>query len=138
MNWSTEWSFTTNRFTVTLDIHPCEDDPEDFFEFEEDVEAIRSGDVLWFDARVRVYGLDTILAEEHLCGNSYDTIEDFLTGHRDADPMNRNCSLMRAEKGDNVCICHYFPDMIRCAISDARNTFATLKKTYQNTNLRAA
>jgi hypothetical protein len=34
--------------------------------------------------------------------------------------MNRNCSIMRAARGGNVCICHYFPGMVAEAINAAR------------------
>jgi len=38
--------------------------------------------------------------------------------------MNRNCAPMRAARGDNVVVGHYFPQMVRQAIADARRTLA--------------
>jgi hypothetical protein len=52
---------------------------------------------------------------------------EFYTGHRDTDPMNRNCSIMRAARSENVVICHYFPSMVQEAISAARTELARLK-----------
>lgn len=41
--------------------------------------------------------------------------------------MNRNCSIMRAANGDNVMIGHYFPDMVREAVRQARAWLASAK-----------
>ena len=53
-------------------------------------------------------------------------LERFWTDHRDSDPMNRNCSIMRAARGGNVVICHYFPDMVRTAVDEARKALANI------------
>ena len=42
--------------------------------------------------------------------------------------MNRNCTIMRAARGGNVCIGHYFPSMVHEAISEARKTLASTPK----------
>src|SRR3954471_7149583 len=118
------FSFRTDRFVVTAYIEPEECSPEDQFDFQEDIDAINSGEVEYFcttvEVRDRLTGV--VLGSDHLGGSAYNDPEEFFTAYRDRDPMNRNCSVMRAAKGGNVCICHYFPDMIRQACRDARDT----------------
>lgn len=122
------WSFETDRFFIGLYAEPEDMDPADSFEFPEDIEAVRNGDVEWFCAVVRVYYKKDNFPEswwreigsDSLGACAYKTLAEFYTAHRDADPMNRNCSIMRAARGENVTICHYFPDMVRTAIADAR------------------
>ena len=120
------WSFETAQFRVVLEVEPCEDDPADSFEFPEDIEAVRSGRVEWFNAHLVVYRqCDSCddwheLSRDVLCGCSYYSVREFYTSHRDADPLNRNSSIMRAAKGSNVVICHYFPSMVSEAIGEAR------------------
>ena len=123
------WSFKTRNFQVDLMISPCEIDPEDSLEFPEDVELVRSGQVEWFDASVAVKHLPTgiELGSDHLGCCSYYDFESFFEGHRDKDPMNRNCSIMREAKGSNVVICHYFPSMVRESISAARINLDLIK-----------
>ena len=131
----TVWSFETARFRVALEISPEEMDPADSFEFDDDIEAVRSGAVEWFCATVTVYFIDREnddlreIGFDTLGGCAYKTVREFYTSHRDKDPMNRNCSLMRAahakeHEGRAVVICHYFPDMVRQAIHDARRHLA--------------
>lgn len=122
--YETVWSFDTARFTVALELAPEDMPPEDCFDLSEDVEAVHNGDVEWFTARVAVYKDGHEIGTDYLGGCAYRTVEEFYTGHRDKDPMNRNSSIMRAAKGNNCAICHYFPDMIAQAIADARNTLA--------------
>lgn len=117
------WSFATARYTVAFWAEPEDLDPEDSFEFADDVEFARSGDPAhWFCAFVGVLDNETdeCLDYDVLGGCSYKSFREFYSSHRDRDPLNRNCSIMRAERGDNVVICHYFPDMVRQAISAAR------------------
>jgi hypothetical protein len=125
------WSFETARFFVGFYAEPEEMDPADSFQFDDDIEAVRSGSVEWFSASVRVYlkGDDdnwctdwTLVGRDDLGGCAYSSVREFYTSHRDPDPMNRNCSTMRAVRGENVVICHYFPGMVAEAISDARRT----------------
>mgnify|MGYP001119517483 CR=1 FL=1 len=81
-----------------------------------------SGEYVAFGTIVTVYLDGEPIGEDSIWGSVYADGEEsqFWTGHRDADPMNRNCSIMRAARGGNVCICHYFPDLVREAISEAR------------------
>ena len=126
MNAHTAWSFETANFRVALEVSECLDDPADHFSMDEDVEAVRNGDVLWFDASVvvSVYDWDRRdyqeIGRDSLGCCSYYSVDDFVSGHRDADPMNRNCSLMRAARGGNVVMMHYFPSMVVEAIGEAR------------------
>jgi hypothetical protein len=127
--WETVWTFDTPNFRVTLEVTPEDMDPADSFEFQEDIDAVRERRVEWFIAKVAVYfGDDPEHLEEIgadvLGGCAYKTVREFYTSHRDPDPMNRNCSIMRATKGQNVVICHYFPDMVQQAIAEARRHMA--------------
>lgn len=123
--WETVWAFHTRNFTIKLQITPCLIDPSDCFENEDDIKAIHEENVLWFDARVSVEKNNHEIGSDCLGGCAYESVSDFYESHRDANPMNRNCSLMRAAKGSNVAICDYFPDMVRQAIADARHTLQT-------------
>lgn len=128
MHRETVWEFKTRKFRVTLDIAQCEDDPRDSFSFDEDIEAVENGRVEWFNAYVTVYGPKGVeVAQDSLHCCAYATIREFYTSHRDRDPMNRNSSIMRAARGSNVTICHYFPDMVSEAIGEARKFLANLK-----------
>lgn len=131
------WSFETARLFIGLYIEPEEMDPADSFEFPEDVEAVRSGALDWFAASVRIYLKgedDTYCADwreigsDYLGGCAYTTVREFYTSHRDPDPMNRNCTAMRAVRGDRTAIAHYFPDMVRQAIDAARVTASRLAR----------
>lgn len=121
------WTFQTANFKVSLIAHSEDSDPADHFDNDENVEFARhNGGSAWFSAEVRVERWDADsedweeVASDHLGGCSYETFKDFYAGHRDKDPMNRNSSIMRAEKGQNAVICHYFPDMVSTAIQNAR------------------
>ena len=119
------WSFRTARFEVTLRIERDRhyqydgDDPEG-----ETQAKLKSGEYVAFNSFVDVELDGVTVGTSALYGSVYSA-EDysaFWTDHRDADPMNRNCTIMRAAHpaGPHVSICHYFPDMIAEAISEAR------------------
>lgn len=122
------WEFNTAQFRVALEISPEDMDPADSFEFEEDIEAVRNGNVEWFCARVAVYlkGQRLALGADSLGGCAYNTVAEFYTSHRDPDAMNRNCTIMRAARGD-ISICHYFPEMVSIAVKEARAELARIK-----------
>lgn len=124
--YETVWSFETARFRVELQTMPEDLDPADSFEMQEDIDAVHNGDVLWFQARVVVYLDGKTVGIDTLGGCAYNSFEEFYTSHRDRDPMNRNCSIMRAAHGGNVVLCHYFPSMVAEAIADARRNIAKL------------
>ena len=120
------WAFNTANFKISLIVEPEYGDPHDFFDSDEDIEFAYQGGPAWFSAEVRVDRWNPAseewekIASDHLGGCCYKTFEEFYTAHRDPDPMNRNSSIMRAEKGQNTVICHYFPDMVSQAINSAR------------------
>ena len=62
-HWDTVWSFSTARYRVVAEVTECSDDPADNFDCAEDVDAVRSGRIAWFDARVRV---QRIIDGEHV------------------------------------------------------------------------
>jgi len=119
------WSFKTRQFRVSLILQRNwryqydGDDPEG-----ETQAKLNSGEYVAFDSRVEVEWEGQVIGENHLGGSVYsaDNVSEFWTAHRDPDPMNRNCSIMRANhpSGPRVSICHYFPGMVEEAISEAR------------------
>lgn len=123
------WTFRTARFLVALEIiHLAGYQYDGDDECGETQADLDSGELLAFDSRVTV-SLDGVeIGSDSLGGSLYsaDTLKEFWTAHRDSDAMNRNCTLMRAARGDNVCICHYFPDMVRSAIAEARKHLASV------------
>lgn len=136
-DWETLWTFDTPNFRVAFEVAPEDMDPVDSFEFPEDIAFANEGGAAWFCASVAVYFGDSEddlmeVGRDILGGCSYRSFEKFYTSHRDRDSMNRNCSIMRAAKGQNVVICHYFPGMVREAIADARHNCRRL-----GTSLRA-
>lgn len=124
MKQGTVWQFRTDRLTVRLEIerdrrYQYDGDDEDG----ETQAKIDSGEYVAFDSRVVVELEDgTEIGSDSLGGSVYsaDDYSDFWRAHRDKDAMNRNCSAMRAARGANVVICHYFPDMVQQAIDEAR------------------
>lgn len=116
------YQFSIGEIEVRGFVYPEDMDPADSFQFDEDVEAVRSGEVEWFGVTVEVLKNGHVIGSDHLGGCAYKTVHEFFDGHRDPDPMNRNSSIMRAAHGGNVAICHYFPSMVSQAIADARRT----------------
>ena len=120
---TTLWSFSTARFTVT-----CAAD------YDQDVDLSWRDDAhaAWADANgVEYYEFDVtvtyrgrVIGTASLCGSGYSDPRDFVTAHRDPDPLNRNCSIMRAANGPDSFIGHYFPDMLREALAEARRYLA--------------
>lgn len=124
------WRFRTANFQVELRLE------RDFnYRYDGDDEdgktqaAIDSGEYVAFNAFVSVFWNGEQIGQDALHGSVYgrDEVVDFYTAHRDANPMNRNSSIMRAAEGLNVCICHYFPGMVLEAIKDARREIARRK-----------
>jgi len=126
----TVWTFKAGRFVVSLELirdHGYQYDGDD--ENGETQSALDSGELVAFDSFVTVEMDGEEIGADALCGSVYssDDVAAFYTDHRCADPMNRNCSIMRAARG-NCSICHYFPDMVRQAIAEARGTIAARKE----------
>ncbi len=111
-HWETVWTFDTPNFRVALEVTPEDMDPADSFQFPEDIEAVRSGAVEWFCARVVVYqGEDednlTEIASDVLGGCAYKSVREFYTSHR----VHRSAD--------------YFTDMISVAVLAARHKLRT-------------
>jgi hypothetical protein len=121
--WGVVWSFKTEKLEVILKLdrdHGYKYDGDD-----EDGQTQRdldSGKLVAFNSHVIVLLDGEEIGSDSLYGSVYENgnASKFWTAHRDPDHMNRNCSLLRAERG-NVIICHYFPDMVRTATQMARD-----------------
>lgn len=137
MRYEPVWTFNTARFRVELALaydygHQYDGDDADG----ETQAKLDSGEYVAFDSRVRITLDGVTIGEDHLGASVYDAgdVADFWTAHRDRDPMNRNCSVMRAAwRGEGnpdakVSICHYFPGMIAEAIAEARKHLAGVPK----------
>lgn len=117
------WRFETANIIIRAGVCAEIDDPADHFEFEEDIEAVRNDEVDWFCAVVEATNTNSNrLAWDTLGGCAYETAREFFEAHRDRDPMNRNCTAYRAVRGQNATLCHYFPDMVRTVLLEARET----------------
>jgi len=131
-NFETVWEFNTARFRVTLEIEPEDMDPADSFEFQEDIDAVRNGTVEWFQAVVSVYLDGKRVGWDSLGGCAYYSVREFYTSHRDPNPMNRNCTIMRQARAGSpdakYSICHYFPSMVHEAIAHARKNLCDIPK----------
>ena len=118
----TVWSFKTKRFEIRLEIERDYNYQYDGDDENGEVQSkLDSGEFVAFDSSVIVFFDGDMIAWDSLCGSVYDyrEISEFWQAHRGPDPMDRNCSEMRAARG-NIGICHYFPDMVRSAVKDAR------------------
>jgi len=117
------WNFATPNFTVRVDALPEEDWDLSWDDTGEVCSGLISGRYVGFCARAQVIDSDgNVLATDYLGNCIYASLQDFASGHRDPDPLNRNCSLMRQARGQNMIICHYFPDMVRIVCDKARTT----------------
>jgi len=124
----TMWKFKTKNFTVRAVIETDKYVDTSFDETGKTQEKINSGEWLAFNTIVSVEYRGATIGTDTLCGSIYETPSLFFVDHRDSDTMNRNCSLMRQAKGQNVSVCHYFPEMVRQAIAQARNTFTDMPR----------
>lgn len=123
MGKETVWQFDTKHFSVKLLV-----EQEDRYQYDGDDEdgeiqrKIDCGEYIAFQSAVIVEHDGEEIAADYLGGSVYDwrTVPEFWTAHRGRDPMDRNCSIMRAARGANVCICHYFPGMVAEAVAEAR------------------
>ena len=129
------WEFSTARYTVALFVEDEEMAPADSFEFDDDIEAVRSGAVAWFQATVVVYGPDgTIWGRDDLGGCAYKTVREFYSSHRwqysqrqdrwITDPKSRAwkaCEARRPRQADGSrADGGYFADMVRTAVAEAK------------------
>jgi hypothetical protein len=117
-----DWTFKTRNFEITA---TCTDEPFPDLSWDESgatAEMLDSGLAVAFNVVVRVYYRGTEIASDSLGECIYGSTGEFLTAHRTADEMDRNCTAMRAARG-NVVICHYFPSMVLEAVRAARTYF---------------
>lgn len=122
------WEFRTKNFRVVLKIEREHNPIYDGDDEDGEVQSKLDDETyISFDSEVSVYfrDEDKPLASDYLGSSVYgwDDFPDFWRAHRSADPMNRNCEEMREVRGPNCCIGHYFPDMVREAISAARDAW---------------
>jgi len=125
-DWELHWQFDTAKYRIIFATAP-ELEPYDGEDIDGSIrDAINNGTFAWFIARVTVVAKETgyVIGADYLGMCCYNSVEEFLTSHRDDDDMNRNCSTMRNKRGSNVVICHYFPSMVLQAIEEARRTLA--------------
>jgi hypothetical protein len=128
-NWETVWTFDTARFSVQLQLtQDCDQTYDGDDDNGETQENINSGVYTMFDSRVVVLWDDRMIGADYLGSNVYAEPKEFWTAHRESDPMSRNCSIMRKARGDNVCVCHYFPSMVSEAIKAARENLCNVPK----------
>lgn len=128
----TLWEFETERLIVKLEIEPSVD-PDISWMHQDQLDDLESGHLVFFDAACTVYGpINKILGYDSLGESCYFIPQKFVTDHRDSDPMNRNCSIMRTKRGEKVVICHYFPSMVKQACQQARQTMRNQIKNYSN------
>ena len=121
----TLWQFDTARFSIVCTAEEEWDVDLSWDETGETAEKLASGEYVVFCAKVAVYLDGREVAADYLGQCIYADAADFTTGHRDTDPMNRNCSIMRKGRG-NISICHYFPDMVATAVAEARKALTNL------------
>lgn len=121
------YCFSIGRFEIRADIEPSQDLDLSWDESGETAENLNSG--LWeaFDTKVSVLLNGVEIASDWLCQSIYADPREFFSDHRSADPMNRNCSIMRATNGGNAVICHYLPGMVSQAIAEAREWLASAR-----------
>ena len=126
-NADTVWSFKTARFEARLVIektHGYQYDGDDTDG--EAQEKLDNGEYAAFESAVLIFLDGEMIAWDSLVGSVYatETMNEFWTMHRSPNPMHRNCSIRRAKEA--VLIGHYFPDMVRTAIREARQYVASM------------
>jgi hypothetical protein len=114
------WRFNAGRFRVELNLRRVRGyryDGDD--EGGETQAALDSGEMVAFESVVSVFLDGEEIGADYLGGSVYcaDQVAEFFTAHRDPNPENRNTL---ANGAKNVRICHYFPDMVRTAVDEAR------------------
>lgn len=130
------WTFETKRFVVALFAAEEDCSPDDSFSDDRDVAFASDGDLShWFYASVIVYGPDgEIWGSDHLGGCSHNSFREFYSAHRwqysrrqgrfITDPKSRAwkaCEARRPRRSDGSrADGHYFPQMVREALSQAR------------------
>jgi hypothetical protein len=122
------WEFRTEQFHIVAYIELEDDTDLSWDDTGEVREKLESGEYEAFGTEVIVYWRGNEIAADYLGGSIYANPRDFFREHRSDDPMNRNCSIMRAANGENCAICHYFPDMVRQVVAEARQALSSLPR----------
>ena len=117
------FSFETAQFRVVATIEPDEDLDLSFDETGEVAEDLDAGRSVAFRTCVEVLDKQTgaVLGSDHLGGSIYTDPSRFFESHRDSPDSDRNTL---ANKARGVVIGHYFPDMVRVAVAEARRNLA--------------
>ncbi len=123
--------FCTKRFAISAFIEY--DDNYRYNGDDEDAGTQRkldSGEYVAFDTQVVIHFDGLKIADEWLCGNVYAFGEEdqFFSDHWRSEDLYRNCEAMRAKRGHNAVICHYFPSMVKEAVSQARKFLNNVPK----------
>ena len=116
------WSFNTRRFTVELHAAPETDADLSWDETGETQANVESG--LWACVcfRVRVLYAGRTIATDYLGDSIYADVHDFYRQHREGGDENRKVHGYRRKH------CHYFPDMVRNAVAEARASLLALPR----------
>jgi len=126
------WAFNTTNLRARL-VAEIDEDPDLSWRDEEQERYDEERGVTYYVFSVIVDWQGVEVSRDVLCGCGYSDIREFLTAHRDPDPLNRNSSIMRAAKGEHTAICHYFPSMVFQAITDARSALQRIRTPYLRT-----
>lgn len=113
------WEFRTRNFRVILEIEKERgyvydgDDPDG-----ETQAKLDSGEYVAFSSKVSVIHDCEEIGADYLSGSVYgaDEIAEFWQSHRTSPAEFRN-SIDRP----GICFCHYFPDMVKTALNEARD-----------------
>ena len=139
------WRFDTARFTVALFAEDEDTPPKGHFCDPRDEAFASDGDPAhWFCAVVAIYDENgERIAHDVLGGCSYNSFREFYSAHRwqysrrakgwITDPKSRvwkACEARRPRRLDGSRMDgHYFPDMVRTAIGEARAHLLRLQHT---------
>ncbi len=115
------WDFKTANFRVALECTPDYDLDLSWDEDGSTREALESGELIAFQAKVAVYDMTTgdEIGADYLGGCIYASVEDFID-HRKCGKQNREY----AAQGETGRCGSYFRDMVTEAIEQARKRYA--------------
>lgn len=141
-----DWRFDTANFSVIFYADDEDQHPADHFSCSKDIAFAESGnDGAWFCAVVAVYGSDeNLIAYDTLGGCSYGSVREFYSSHRwqysrrqrkwITDPKSRAWKALEARRprrSDGTrADGHYFPDMIRAAVAEAKQQIALAREGF--------
>ena len=128
------WSFETARYTVAFFALEEDADPADLMDNNNEIERIRnsSNPAGWFCAAIGVYDEHgKLIGSDYLGACSYGSFREFYSDHRNSNQAHRNCSVqqwysrkdgrkLKSPRRTKYVVCHYFPGMVREAISEAK------------------